>query len=202
MDNTEKPAVVILKTLGGSLALLLIASVLAAAIVIATLDFARTAQQANQQAVAQQAETGARLARVHDDEREIRAKIARYQEIIDAGRSAPERRLEWVETLKKIKDTRRLLGLDYEISPQRPLDAKSLGAGGFDFLTSPMKLEMPLLHENDLFGLFADLSAQVQALISIKHCRIDRVPPDPAKRNSATLKAHCEIDWITLRERT
>jgi hypothetical protein len=65
-----------------------------------------------------------------------------------------------------------------------------------------MKLEMPLLHENDLLGLIADLSSRVQALISVKTCKIERIPATPNQSNAATLKASCEIDWITLQEKT
>ena len=62
-----------------------------------------------------------------------------------------------------------------------------------------MKLDLPLLHEDDLLGLLADLSAQAQALVSVKSCKIERSPADP-QHPTASLKAHCEIDWITLQE--
>lgn len=200
MDNATTPSVITLKTLRASFALLMGACMLAAAMVVATLHFHEQAKRDNQQALILQAETRMRLARVHDDEREIRDKIARFQEILRLGRTQPERRLEWVETLRNIKNNRRLLGLDYEISPQRALDEKNPTSGGYRFLSSPMKLDMPLLHENDLLGLFSDLSAQVQALVCIRSCKIDRLLPDSAGQNPATLKAACEIDWITLQQ--
>lgn len=201
MDNDADDPVISLKSLRWSLALLLLAALLAAAAVAAARQLGERARESHQQALVQQAETRARLARAHDDAREIRGRITRYLELIAQGRTQPERRLEWVETLRSIKETRRLLGLDYEISPQRPLDEKTPSSGGFDFLASPMKLEMPLLHENDLLGLLADLQGRVNALISVRSCRIERVPAHPAQP-AATLKAACEIDWITLQERT
>ncbi|MCX8017507.1 MAG: hypothetical protein N2690_06380, partial [Rhodocyclaceae bacterium] len=143
----------------------------------------------------------ARLARAHEDEREIAAKIARYQEILARGRTQPERRLEWVEILDGIKKTRRLLDLNYEIAPQRLLDPKQPAAGGYEFHTSPMKLELPLLHEEDLLGLLADLSRQSEALVSVRSCRIERQPVEAA-HGGAPLKAACELDWITLREKS
>lgn len=191
-----------LKNLRWSLLLLLVASLASAAAVFFVRQFATQAQQGLRQAQAQQSETRARLARANDDEREIRAKIVRYQEILDLGRTQPERRLEWVETLRNIKTARRLLDIDYEIAPQRPLDEKVVASGGYSFLVSPMRLEMSLLHENDLFGLLADLQAQVQALVSVRQCRIERLPAAPARQNTANLKAQCEIDWITLQEKT
>lgn len=202
MDNATTSSVINLKSLRWSLILLLLASLATAATVFGVLQLNMKTEQIHKQALARQTETRGRLARANDDEREIRAKIARYHQLISLGRTQPERRLEWVETLRQIKITRRLLDLNYEIAPQRPLDEKMSAAGGFDFLVSPMKLEMPLLHENDLLGLLADLSAQVQALISVKSCKIERTPAVATQANSATLKAACEIDWITLQEKT
>lgn len=193
-------SVVTLKNLRWCLVLLAGAMLATGGIVAAILYYGQQADRAYKQALAHQNETRARLLRANDDEREIREKIARYQEIIRQGRTDPERRLDWVEAMRGIKASRRLLGLDYEIAPQRPLDEKIASSGGFKFLVSPMQLEMPLLHEGDLLGLLADLSAQVHALISVRSCRIERLADSPA--NAANLRAACEIDWITLQEKT
>lgn len=203
MDSPDprSGSVINLKALRWSLALLVFASLLTGALGTAALHFSRLTEQAHQRALALQRETRAKLARVNDDEREIREKINRYQELLRRGRIAPERRLEWVETLRRIKETRKLLDLDYELAPQRPLDEKPQAAGGYEFLASAMKLEMPLLHENDLLGLLADLSARAHAVISVKRCRIERAPASTGQRIAATMKAQCELDWITLQEK-
>lgn len=193
-------SVITLKSLRWCLLLLVGALIATGGIAAAALLYGQQAEARYQQAFAHQNQTRARLLRANDDEREIREKIARYQEIIRLGRTESERRLDWVETLRGIKVSRRLLGLDYEIAPQRPLDEKMATSGGYSFLVSPMKLEMPLLHEGDLLGLLADLSSQVQALVSVRSCRIERVADAPA--NAVNLKAYCEIDWITLQEKT
>lgn len=201
MTDTDASPAITLKSLGWSLVLLLLSLLLTAALVGGTLLLERQATAAHRQALALQAETRARLNRANDDEQEIRAKINRYREILARGRTAPERRLDWVETLQEIKAARRLLGLEYEILPQRRLDEKSAAVGGYEFFVSPMKIELPLLHENDLFGLIADLAAQVEALVSVRRCRLERLPGQ-TQPNAATLKAQCEIDWITLQEKT
>lgn len=195
----DKPSAISLKTLGGHIALLLIAALLAGAAAAVALRHHEETERRLNAARAALADTRAMLARAHDDEREIRARIVRYQEIIAKGRTQPERRLEWVETLRDIRESRRLLGLDYEIAPQRPLDDKAPEAGGHLFLASPMRLEMPLLHENDLLGLLTDLQAQTQALLSVRKCRIERTGAAPS---AGALKAACEIDWITLQEKS
>ncbi|MBA3031844.1 MAG: hypothetical protein KKF85_00965 [Gammaproteobacteria bacterium] len=204
MSSPDKRSVINLASLRWNLTLLFLSILLAATVLAASAHFDRQAESAHKQALARQAETRAKLDRVHEDERKIRAKINLYQELVRQGRTEPEKRLEWVETLRRIKESRRLLDLNYEISPQRPLDAKADGkapmTGGYDFLASPMKLDLPLLHEDDLLGLLADLSAQVQALVRVNSCKIERSPADP-QQQTATLKAHCEIEWITLQQR-
>lgn len=194
--NTPAPAAVTIRALGPSLGLLIVAILLAAASIGWTYLQVQQATQQHKQAQARQSETRARLARVNEDEREIREKITRYQGIVQRGLTEPERRLQWVETLKAIKESRRLLGLNYEIAPQRPLDPKQVSSGGYDFLVSTMKLDLPMLHEEDLLGLLSDLSAKTQALVSVKSCQIERVTS-----GAANLKAACEIDWIKLQEK-
>lgn len=190
-----------LQSLGGSLALLLLSLLATGAMGFAVFHYGAAVEMAHKQAQARQADSRGRLARANEDEREIRAKIARYQEIVAQGRTAAERRLDWVETLRHSKESRRLLGLDYEIAPQRPLDAKQVTTGGYDFLASPMKLEMPLLHEYDLLGLLDDLATHSQALVSVRRCSIERLPRDATRQSAVLLKANCDIDWITLQEK-
>jgi hypothetical protein len=192
-------ATISIRTIGPSLGLLISAILIAAAAIGWTFQQIQLTTQQHKQAQARQSETRARLARVNEDERDIREKIVRYQEIIQRGLTEPERRLQWVETLKSIKESRRLLGLNYEIAPQRPLDPKQVTSGGYDFLVSTMKLDLPMLHEEDLLGLLADLSSQVNTLLSVKSCQIERI--GPGAKAGGNLKATCEIDWIKLQEK-
>lgn len=190
-----------LRHLAGSLAFLLLALLIAGGLVFGILRYGEQATRTFRQAQAELSESRGRLARVQDDEQEIRAKIDRYRKMIERGRTEPERRLDWVETLRHIKEKRRLLGMDYEIAPQRPLDPKNLATGGYGFLVSTMKLDMMMLHELDLLGLFTDLATQVPALVSVRQCVLERLPGAPQQQQPALLRAQCEIDWITLQEK-
>jgi hypothetical protein len=190
-----------LRHLAGSLAFLLLALLIAGGLVFGILHYGEQIRQTFRQAQTELSESRGRLARAQDDEQEIRAKIDRYREIIERGRTEPERRLDWVEALRHIKEKRRLLGMDYEIAPQRPLDPKNVASGGYGFLVSTMKLDMMMLHELDLLGLLADLATQVPALISVRQCVLERLPGTPQQQQSALLRAQCEIDWITLQEK-
>ena len=140
-----------------------------------------------------------KLKQVRSEESEIKLKSAVFQKLQTRGVIGEEQRLEWVELLKDIRDKRRLLDLQYEIAPQRPLDA-GLG-NGFAFYASTMTTQLKLLHEEDLIRFLDDLRQQAKALIQIKSCNVERLPRGGSENGTpAQLQAECQIDWITLRE--
>lgn len=156
--------------------------------------------------ISQRQEIQAKLARANDEAADIRARIGTYRSLADRGLIGLERRLEWVEHIAQIKNARRLIDIQYELAPQRPVDAAVLPsgslAGGHEFLTSTMTLQMQLLHEDDLLGFINDLATSVQAFLHVRGCRVERIPRGTQERGpSAQLKAECTIDWITLREK-
>lgn len=166
----------------------------------------RQEEKTTQQIQAQGRDIQARLARAKEEEAEIRQKISRYREIEARGLIGQEHRLEWVERIAQVKNTRRLIDIQYELAPQKPLDAAilpaSAGAGGHEFVASTMKLQMQLLHEEDLFGFLDDLAGTVKAFLHVKSCKIERLPrPDSERGPVAQLKTECLIDWVTLREK-
>lgn len=140
-----------------------------------------------------------KLKRVRSEENEIKLKSAIFNTLQTQGVIGEEQRLEWVELLKAIRDKRRLIDLQYEIAPQRPLDT---GAGsGFAFFASTMKVQLQLLHEEDLTRFIDDLRRNAQALIQVKSCTVSRLPlSSAASETRAHLQADCIIDWVTLRE--
>ncbi|MFT3847551.1 MAG: hypothetical protein QM739_02420 [Propionivibrio sp.] len=144
-----------------------------------------------------------KLKRVRNEESEIRQKAAVFSALQARGMIGEEQRLEWVELIKEIRDTRRLIDLQYEIAPQRRLDAAADAktGDGFAFYSSSMKLQVKLLHEEDLTRLLDDLRNRARALIQVKSCNVSRLSPGPVGGSpAAQLQADCQIDWITLRE--
>ena len=72
---------------------------------------------------------------------------------------------------------------------------------GFTFNVSPMKVQLKLLHEEDLTRFLADLNEQARALIQVRYCKVTRQPQGQAGTSGqANLLAECRIDWVTLRE--
>jgi hypothetical protein len=142
-----------------------------------------------------------KLMRARDEQAEITAKIGRFGQLVASGVVGEERRLEWVERIREIRSARRLYDLQYEIAPQRPLDAATApgSSGSFEFLSSTMRLQMDLLHEQDLIHFLGDLEHSVSAFVRPESCRVERT--GAAATAGAQLRAECTLDWITIRER-
>lgn len=167
------------------------------AVVAASLRYrGDTATRLHREARMQRDAAGAKLAHADIDRRTLGETIARYRELAAAGRFATESQALWIDALQRIRTERHLLGLDYAIAPPRPLEAGSSGSAGLAFLVSTLRIDLPLLHENDLLGLLADLSAQGTALVSVKSCTLER-----GAGTDATLQARCAIDLISWQER-
>ena len=145
----------------------------------------------------------ARLRRTQETEREIRRESVLFSHLASRGILGEERRLDWVEQIREIKERRRLLGLEYEFAPQQAL----AGDGTRSFYTRTMRLQLQLLHEEDLLNLLADLRHGALALVQVRQCDINRLPrssqfprsEDAPGSMPANLQAQCFLDWISIR---
>jgi hypothetical protein len=153
---------------------------------------------------AQRAEVQTRLASANEEEREILANLQQYQALAARGIVGDEKRLDWVDTITAIKNERRLFNIGYSIEPQKPLDYPGFAAaaGGVNFVFSRVKIEMQLLHEEDLLNFIDDLNKRGRSYLSARSCdvqRIDRGNSGGATTLAPRLKASCVFDLITIR---
>jgi hypothetical protein len=156
----------------------------------------KTATRDATSAASRYTEVENRLQRVRDEEAEIKAKSATFRELSRRGVIGPEKRLEWVELVSDIRRDMRLFAPDYEFAPQQSL---GLEASGYQFVSSPMGLRLPLLHEGDLIGLLSQLQARAPALVLPRNCQIERQRPFGERPGiQPNLQAVCTLNWITI----
>ena len=94
-------------------------------------------KQAQRVAAAAQAErqqNGERLARIAEEEREVKEKIDVYQRLKALNILGEERRLEWADAMTRIRTQRELLDLRYRVERQRLLVSAAGQAGQRGFL--------------------------------------------------------------------
>lgn len=189
-----------------SLLLLALAVVAAVAVTLISRQLVGEAEATQHQLGLQQQDIRGRIARAREEEEDIRKRIVQYRELRERGVIGIEERLDWVEQIARVRNTRRLLDTQYELSPQKPVDETVLPggavAGNHEVMASTMRLRIQLLHEEDLINLLDDLRRAVHAHLLVRECALERAAPGAGERGlSPQLRADCTIDWITLREK-
>lgn len=143
-----------------------------------------------------------RVSKASEEEREIRENLVYYDQMRQSGMMGEQNRLDWIDSIAKIKNDRKLFEIKYAIEPQKPLDYPGIAAGGASFVVSKMKLEMLLLHEDDLLNFLTDLQSAGKARVAVRRCtvtRIEREAPPTAIALQPRLRAQCELDLISVK---
>ena len=137
-----------------------------------------------------------RLAQVRTEEQEIKARTMQFQQMELAGMTGPEKRLDWTELLRDLQRQLRLPGMTYEFGPQVALETGQ--AVGYVYHSSQLKIQLRLLHEEDLLNFIAHLQKAAKALVLVRHCKVTRLAGGN-QADGAQLVAECTMEWITLK---
>lgn len=191
------------KRLQGPLALAVVLTAIGIAALVTSqtsLDDARKTRDASR---ASRVGAQERVLRVSEEEREIRENLIDFERMRERGMLGEQNRIEWIESIARIKNNRKLFEIKYKIEPQRQLDyAGVVATGGTDLVVSRMKLDMLLLHEDDLLNFLADLQAAKKAYVSVRQCavtRLEREAPTTATALQPRLVAECQLDLVSVR---
>ena len=184
---------------------LLVALVLAAAGAALIWSAESTLAGARLQAAAAQAErqqAAERLARISEEEREVIEKLDVYKRLKQLNILGEERRLEWADAITRIRKERELLDLSYRVDRQRLLASVPGKPANVDFFASTMRVQIALLHEEDLLRFLADLRDSGNAYYAVRQCALTRTAQPPAGVQIAPrLRGDCDIDLITIIDR-
>jgi hypothetical protein len=165
----------------------------------ATLDAAQRQAQAAQ---AERQQATERLARISEEEREVIEKLDVYKRLKQLNILGEEQRLEWADAITRIRTQRELLDLSYRVDRQRLLASAPGKPGNVDFFASAMRVQLALLHEEDLLRFLSDLRASGNAYYAVRQCSLTRIAQAPAGvQISPRLRAECELDLITIIDR-
>ena len=143
-----------------------------------------------------------RLARIAEEEREVTEKLGVYQRLRQLNILGDENRLEWADTIARIRRERELLDLRYVIDRQKLLASVPGKPGNVDFYSSTMRVELALLHEEDLLRFLSDLRDSGNAYYAVRRCSVTRTGQALSGTTmTPRLRGECEIDLITIRDR-
>lgn len=160
------------------------------------------AQRQIASAEAERAQATERLARISEEEREVNEKLDVYKQLKSLNILGEERRLEWADAITRIRTQRELLDLSYRVDRQKLLVSAPGKPANVDIFASTMRVQLALLHEEDLLRFLSDLRNSGNAYYSVKSCSLNRTGQAATGTTiSPRLRADCEIDLITMIDR-
>ena len=159
----------------------------------------QAAQRMFAAAQAERRQNAERLSRIAEEEREVKANLAIYQQLKQLHVLGEERRLEWADAIARIRAQRELLDLRYRVERQTLLSALPGKPANVEFYASSMRVDLALLHEEDLLRFLSDLRASGNAYYSVKQCTLRRTGQAATGLTiTPRLHADCLIELITI----
>lgn len=159
---------------------------------------AKKAEQERNAATAGKNQIEQRLRQVRIEEQEIRDRTQLLQQLQNSGFTGDEKRLDWMELLRETQRELRIPGMSYEFGAQTSLDKGDDTT--YAWFSSPLRLQLRLLHEEDLLSFLARIEKNAKALIIIRSCKLAPLPRQTDSRDAmAQLGAECEMQWLTAR---
>jgi len=143
-----------------------------------------------------------RLARIAEEEREVSQKMDVYKQLKSLNILGEERRLEWADAINRIRVQRELLDVRYRVERQKLVTSAAGKPANVDFFASTMRVDLQLLHEEDLLRFLADLRASGNAYYAVRKCVLTRTGQAVGGTTmTPRLSAQCDIDLITIIDR-
>ena len=150
-----------------------------------------------------------RLAAANQDRKNMDIYAHEYGSLIENRVIGDDQRLDWMEGMEKIRKKNLVTGFSYTIAPQRIYTSPSpMDSGNFDIRYSEMKLQIDLLHEEQLPDFFNALRSRIKGWYQLEGCTLQRSAAlnkeeDIASITSAAayIRAECSGGWITLKNR-
>lgn len=155
----------------------------------------QTAESRARAAAQRLAQTQHTLREAEQTASQTRDTLNRYASLLRSGISHPADRVAWIEQLESLRATLSIPQLDYEISPERPLQPAAPTDSPPVLFANTLHVRADLPHE-DAFLEFINTLRKAHAAIRPSRCQLSR---QEEVGRAPGLTARCDMDWIHLR---
>jgi len=186
----------------GLLIMLALALILGAVLIYVSDGVLTKAQQSKILADREWSEALRKLERTKNEQEDLQGYYHQYQNLVEQNVIGQERRLDWIETIEKIRNQLNIFSVKYKLEPQETLNLENNStSNSFDLHRSNMTLDFSLLHEGQLLNFFDALSEEAKGMYLLESCTLTRNDLVRQLRFVPNLQAECTLGWITLNEK-
>ena len=143
-----------------------------------------------------------KLERTKSEKEDLQGYYHQYQNLVEQNVIGQERRLDWIESIEKIRNKLNIFSVKYKLEPQETLNFETVTtSNSFDLHRSNMTLDFSLLHEGQLLNFLDTLSKEAKGMYLLESCTLTRNDFVRQLRFIPNLQAKCTLGWITLNEK-
>ncbi len=109
-------------------------------------------------------------------------------------------RLAWVEALREVSDELKLPSMRFTLEESRPLrqgeDAN--WQPGVEMRVTPMRVDLQVAHEGDVYRLFDELRERAPGIFSIEACKMSWQQAGLSTNPLMRMRGVCDLVWYSL----
>jgi hypothetical protein len=187
----------------GLLVMTILTLILGAIAVYASDEMLNEAQQSKIIADQEWSDAIRKLERTKNEQEDLQGYYHQYQNLVEQNIIGEEKRLDWIESIEKIRNRLNIFSVKYKLDPQETLDmvGTDLSSSRFDLRRSSMTLGLSLLHEGQLLNFIDALSEEAKGMYLLDSCVLTRNDLIRKLKFTSNLEAECTLGWITLNEK-
>ena len=181
---------------------MLLASAISGSAVFFSQDYLSQSQLAHRAAERQLTDARRSLGTASDDQQNMASYTQEYAMLLKRHVIGKEQRLDWLDSLERLRRRSLVLDFKYAISPQKPYQPPlQLDSGNFNLMRSDMTLSFDLLHTGQLINFLDALQSAASGWFMLDSCSIQRATANANDGSTPQLKADCTGGWLTLENR-
>jgi len=166
-------------------------------------DMLNEAQQSKITANQEWSDAARKLERTKNEQEDLQGYYHQYQNLVEQNIIGKEKRLDWIESIEKIRNRLKIFSVKYKLDPQETLDmvGTDLPSSSFELHRSNMTLDLSLLHEAQLLNFIDALSEEAKGMYLLDSCVLTRNDLVRKLKFTPNIEAECTLGWITLNEK-
>ena len=186
--------------LRGTLVVFVLSLAVSAGMVSASFYFRQNMEREYQVHHGEFREASRKYLAVDDEDRIIVQFFPEFRRLYERGLLGGERRLSWLEALRRAGDDIGIKQVSYKLDAQREATPDfNINLGNYQLYASAMSLSLELAHAGDQLRLFDALDRDALGQYTVRRCVIKRSGEvlDLSAEN-ANLNADCTLDWWSI----
>lgn len=134
----------------------------------------------------------------------LREFLEEYRMLKVQGYVGAPKRLQWIETLRKIGEENNIPGIEFTMEGSKLIEqnADPYWNPDLSIRATKMKITMQLSHEGDLYQILQGLQDNAPGLFNVESCYFSWLDNDDEGVALTRLRGSCDLRWYTVTDVT